>query len=137
MKHWIWGLSAVALTACSSGGGGDDGDSSSASRAPDPVPAYIAYDTDTLDVINAPAAAQGVRAPALSDPDTIAIIDTAFNLNHSEYTGNVLEYFDGVSAIEDPYYDNVEEPVPGFRNHGTAVASIAAGQHVGVRPIAV
>ncbi|MES1942217.1 subtilase [Salinisphaera sp. T5B8] len=98
------------------------------------MPAYVAYDTDTLEMINAPAAAQDVAAPALSDPDTIAIIDTAFNLEHSEYSDRVLDYFDGLSEFDEPYDVPYDEPVAGFRNHGTAVASLAGGDNVGISP---
>jgi subtilisin family serine protease len=63
----------------------------------------------------------------------VYVIDRGVEANHSEFNGNVVG--GGNFAVEDGYPP--EHPCGGFVNafnpgHGTAVASVIAGQHVGV-----
>lgn len=135
MRNWALGLSVLVLTACSGGGGGGDEGSSQSTASPDPQPVeqFQPYDTSVLATINAPASDTNAAPPALDDPDTIAVVDQAFVLDHSAYDDRVLSYYDALRAVGDPRYTD-QEPAPGYRTHGTAVASLAAGSNVGVSP---
>jgi subtilisin family serine protease len=121
------GMMAGTLAACGGSGGGDDDDGHTSGG--DTAPPKLAYTQTHLEQINA----IGSRMMGVGGADSaIAVFDTGIDGSHAEFGGRAVAGNDSLADDGDRTYKGAALTDEG--SHGTSVASMAAGENVGVAP---